>query len=212
MDVGANELLAAAGLRRGSRFCVVGCPPCQSFSKLADTRGVGAARDPRSRLVSKFAALVTEMRRAAAVFENVSWMASGPGRAFSDECPAMMEEAGYRTAHGVVNASLAGIPQNRKRIIAVSVKKRLLNARRARLLDAFHGMGGEEAAPSATHCRACRRCGRGRGHGGIRCTLPASTGIGLPRSYGTCLRTGGAGKTYRAACGWIATRGWAAAR
>ena len=141
MDVGAAELLAAAGLRRGSRFCVVGCPPCQSFSKLADTRGAVAAQDPRSRLVSKFGELMADMRPAAVVFENVSWMASGPGRPFLDEYLDTMEGAGYRTSCGVLNASLAGVPQSRKRVIAVSVKKRLLDARRAALLDSFHETG-----------------------------------------------------------------------
>ena len=28
METEPREILAAAGLRRGSRFCIVGCPPC----------------------------------------------------------------------------------------------------------------------------------------------------------------------------------------
>ena len=141
MGVTGGDLLKSAGLRAGSRFCIVGCPPCQSFSKLSDTRGVNAADDPRSLLVSKFGGLVAEMKPSAVVFENVSWMASGPGRAFLDDYMSALSGAGYRTVHGVINASLAGIPQNRKRVIAVSVKKRLLNARRGALLDAFHDAG-----------------------------------------------------------------------
>lgn len=140
-----REMLRYAGLRRGSMFCMVGCPPCQSFSKLSDTSRVRAASDPRSQLVLKFGGLVTEMRPAAAVFENVSWMASGPGRVYLDEYLGMMAAAGYRTAHGVVNASLAGVPQNCKRVIAVSVKKRLLNAERTRLLDSFHDAERQDA-------------------------------------------------------------------
>lgn len=108
---------------------MVGCPPCQSFSKLSDTRGIDAAGDPRSRLVSKFGSLVEEMRPSAAVFENVSWMAGGPGKVFLDDYLETLAGAGYRTAHGVINASLDGVPQNRRRIVTVSVKRRLLNAR-----------------------------------------------------------------------------------
>ena len=141
-EVTGAEMLRVAGLRRGSKFCIVGCPPCQSFSKLSDTRGVDAAGDPRSRLVSKFGGMVAEMRPSAAVFENVAWMANGPGRVFLDDYVGMLDGAGYRTVHGVVNASLAGVPQNRKRVIAVSVKRRLLDARRAAMLDAFHDAGG----------------------------------------------------------------------
>lgn len=138
MEVTGGEMLRNAGLRRGSAFCVIGCPPCQSFSKLSDTSGVSAVSDPRSRLVSKFGRLVTEMKPSAVIFENVSWMANGPGRVFLDDYTSMLEGSGYYTVPGVVNASSAGIPQNRKRIIAVSVMRRLLNPRRTALLDAFH--------------------------------------------------------------------------
>ena len=141
MKVTGGEMLRAAGLLRGSKFCMVGCPPCQSFSKLADTRGVDAASDPRSRLVSKFGSLVAEMRPSAAVFENVAWMAGGPGRAFLDDYIGMLDGVGYRTVHGVVDASRVGVPQRRKRVIAVSVKRRILDRGRVALLDAFHDMG-----------------------------------------------------------------------
>ena len=151
MGVTGGEMLRAAGLRRGSRFCMVGCPPCQSFSKLSDTRGVDASADPRSRLVSKFGSMVAEMRPSAAVFENVAWMAGGPGRAFLDDYIRTLDGAGYRTVHGVVDASQAGVPQSRKRVIAVSVKRRLLNARRAARLDAFH-----EAGDRCGGCRTVR--------------------------------------------------------
>ena len=144
MDATGAEMLRAAGLRRGSRFCIVGCPPCQSFSKLSDTRGVGAAVDPRSRLVSKFGSLVAEMGPSAVVFENVAWMWNGPGRAFLDEYVSTLDGAGYRTVPGRVDASRAGVPQNRKRVIAVSVKRRLLDAGRAALLDRFHDTGRAE--------------------------------------------------------------------
>ena len=144
-DATGAEMLRAAGLRKGSRFCMVGCPPCQSFSKLSDTRGVGAADDPRSRLVSKFGSMVDEMRPSAVVFENVAWMLNGPGKAFLDEYIAILDGAGYRTVPGTINASQAGVPQNRKRVIAVSVKRRLLDARRAGLLSEFHSVGRAES-------------------------------------------------------------------
>lgn len=143
MDATGAEMLRIAGLRRGSRFCMVGCPPCQSFSKLSDTTGVGAASDPRSRLVSKFGSLVDEMRPSAVVFENVAWMASGPGKVFLDGYIGALEGAGYRTVTKTINASQMGVPQNRKRVIAVSVKERLLDAGRAALLDKF-----DEAEPA----------------------------------------------------------------
>lgn len=89
-------------------------PACQSFSKLSDTRGVDAAADPRSRLVSNLGSLLVETRPSAAVFENVPWMASGPGRAFLDAYIGVLGGAGCRTVRGVVDASRAGAPHSRR--------------------------------------------------------------------------------------------------
>lgn len=156
MDAEPAEMLAAAGLRRGSRFCVVGCPPCQSFSKLSDTRGVHALDDPRSALVSKFGRLVAEMMPAAVVFENVPRMASGPGRVFLDGYIGTLDGAGYRTVHGVVDASRVGVPQSRRRVIAVSVRKSLLNGRRAALLGKFHAAEPRAAGTVRSALRGLR--------------------------------------------------------
>lgn len=53
---------------------MVGCPPCQSFSKLSETRGISATKDPRSKYVKKFANLAEEMKPAIVIFENVPWI------------------------------------------------------------------------------------------------------------------------------------------
>ena len=39
MKINGKQLLSKTNLRKGSKFCMIGCPPCQSFSKLSDTRG-----------------------------------------------------------------------------------------------------------------------------------------------------------------------------
>ena len=123
MAVSGKDLLRAGGLKKGGEFCVVGCPPCQSFSSLADTRGKSEMFDVRSGYVRKFASLVVEMMPLAVVFENVQGMMGGSGRKFFDEYVDALREAGYDTRHEVVNAADFGVPQNRKRVIAVSVRK-----------------------------------------------------------------------------------------
>ena len=80
MDVSGKDLLRKGGLRKGGMFCVVGCPPCQSFSSLADTRGTSEMFYIRSGYVSKFAKLVVEMMPLAVVFENVQGMIGGSGK------------------------------------------------------------------------------------------------------------------------------------
>lgn len=71
-----------------------GLPACQSFSKLSGTRVVGAAGDSRSRPVSRFGGPAAEMLPSATVFEDVSWMAGGPGRAFLDGYVGTLDGAG----------------------------------------------------------------------------------------------------------------------
>ena len=138
MKVTGREILKKAGLKKGSRFCVVGCPPCQSFSKLSDTRRVDTLRDPRSRFVEKFAELIIEMMPAAVVFENVWWMAHGPGRKFFVCYLETLEKNGYHTKHGIVNARDFGVPQSRRRVVAVSIRKELLDKGRLGRLDDFY--------------------------------------------------------------------------
>lgn len=123
MDVSGKDLLRAGGLRKRGRFCVVGCPPCQSFSSLAGTRGTDEMLDVRSGYVRKFAKLVVEMMPLAVVFENVQGMMGGVRRKFFEEYKAILDGAGYLTHHKVVNAADFGVPQNRKRVIAVSIRK-----------------------------------------------------------------------------------------
>ena len=123
MDISGKDLLRAGGLKKGGSFFVVGCPPCQSFSTLADTSGTAKMFGVRSEYVRKFARLVVEMMPLVVVFENVQGMVIGSGREFFDEYVAALRAAKYQTRHEVVNAADFGVPQNRKRVIAVSVRE-----------------------------------------------------------------------------------------
>ena len=162
MGTAPTEVLAAAGLRRGSRFCVVGCPPCQPFSKLSDTTGTSARADPRSRFVEKFADLAAAMKPAAVVFENVPAIASGPGREFLEKYVGSLDGAGYRTAYGVVDASAVGVPQSRRRVVAVSVRRGLLTRGRAAMLETFHKIDVSRPATVRSAVAGLRRLRRGQ--------------------------------------------------
>ena len=137
MDVSGKDLLRKGGLRKGGMFCVVGCPPCQSFSSLADTRGTSEMFYIRSGYVSKFAKLVVEMMPLAVVFENVQGMIGGSGRKFFDEYVTTLTDVGYETCHAVVNAADFGVPQNRKRVIAVSVRNDAIKKKTMNEIDGF---------------------------------------------------------------------------
>ena len=126
IEISGRVLLRSSQIRKGERFVMVGCPPCQSFSSLADTKGVDTLNDPRSKYVQKFAELVKEMVPACVVFENVRGMISGPGKRFFKRYLSDMEKAGYKTRYGVLNTADYGVPQNRRRIVSISVKKKFL--------------------------------------------------------------------------------------
>ena len=138
LKVTANEILKKAKLKKGSKFCVVGCPPCQSFSKLSSTRGIDTLNDPRSKFVKKFTNLMIEMMPMTIVFENVPWMVIGPGKKFFNYYINKLEKAGYYTVCEIINASNLGIPQNRKRVVAISFRKKFLNKNKIKQLDNFH--------------------------------------------------------------------------
>lgn len=137
MKVSAKDLLTAANLNGGEKFCVVGCPPCQSFSKLSETSGIDPLSDPRSKYVNKFADLVVEMEPAAVVFENVSWLVKGPGKRFFEKYLRKLEKNGYVTFHRLINAADFGVPQNRIRVVAISIRKKFVNKRTEIELNEF---------------------------------------------------------------------------
>ena len=138
LKVNADEILKKAKLRKGSKFCVVGCPPCQSFSKLSSTRKIDTINDPRSKFVTKFAQLVVDMMPMAVIFENVSGMIHGPGKKFFNQYVNKLKKADYYTVYDIINAADIGIPQNRNRVVAISIRKKFLNRKKITQLDQFH--------------------------------------------------------------------------
>ena len=111
------QLLEAFGLGRGDVDVVVGCPPCQPYSSLHNTRGNGS-HDGLGTL-GAFARLVDEIRPLAVVLENVPGLASRP--LFSAYL-RKMSRLGYVSRYSVLNAVDYGVPQNRRRLVCVSIR------------------------------------------------------------------------------------------
>jgi len=94
---------------------IIGGPPCQGFSS-AGLRRVG---DDRNTLVSVFSQLVQMVRPKAFVFENVEGFLTGQDGQFLFELLGPLVETGYRIHLRKINASNYGIPQHRKRVVAI---------------------------------------------------------------------------------------------
>lgn len=127
-ETDGKGLLRLAGLRTAPDL-ISGGPPCQGFS----SAGSRLAQDRRNSLVGKFARLVAEVRPRAVLFENVEgFLTTGDG-AFVLELLDPLVEAGYRIHLRKVNVANFGVPQHRKRVIAMGC------------------LGADPVFPEATH-------------------------------------------------------------
>ena len=98
---------------------LVGCPPCQGFSRMRNTHLPGAGDDPRNRLVYAYVRAVRALRPRVVVFENVPWMARTRGGGYLRDLVTLLSKLGYRLTWGILDAADYGVPQHRKRLIVV---------------------------------------------------------------------------------------------
>ncbi|WP_420614776.1 DNA cytosine methyltransferase [Candidatus Palauibacter sp.] len=94
---------------------VVGGPPCQGFSSAGQRR----RGDARNTLVGGFARFVAHLRPAVFVFENVEGFLTAEGGSRVIELLDPLVTAGYRIHLRKINAANFGVPQHRKRVIAI---------------------------------------------------------------------------------------------
>ena len=93
--------------------------PCQGFSHA----GKKNPKDPRNQLYKQFVRATRETRPLYILGENVKGLEtmkeSSDGRLILDSIKSDFEAIGYSTTHKVVEATVFGVPQKRKRIIIV---------------------------------------------------------------------------------------------
>ena len=117
---------------RGDIDLLVGGPPCQPFS----TGGKRlAAEDPRNGFPQYVRAL-KELSPQAFVLENVAGVVAGGRRSYWDGIVSAIERLGYEVTWSVLNAADYGVPQSRKRLVALGCRSGVV-----RLPDPTHGPG-----------------------------------------------------------------------
>jgi DNA (cytosine-5)-methyltransferase 1 len=109
------EQCVTSGIELPRCDVLAGGPPCQGFS----SAGLRKSDDERNSLVSVFATLIAEHRPKAFVFENVEGFLTGSNGKFVLEFLEPVIEAGYRVHLRKVNAANYGVPQHRKRVVAI---------------------------------------------------------------------------------------------
>lgn len=118
-EVSRDTIAKVAGVAVGETAVVVGCPPCQGFSthRLKDS----GAGDPRNELVDVFADHVLALQPPFFVFENVPGLlrqSASPWPVVRDR----LEQNGYRVIDGTLESADYGVPQRRKRLVALGCR------------------------------------------------------------------------------------------
>jgi len=115
--VKAAGILAECGLKRGQLDCLIGGPPCQSFSHNNHQR---SATDARARLFEDYLRLVRGLRPKTLVMENVPGILSIDDGSVIEEIAAALGKIGYATTYRVLSAEEFGTPQVRRRVFIVA--------------------------------------------------------------------------------------------
>jgi DNA (cytosine-5)-methyltransferase 1 len=94
---------------------VVGGPPCQGFS----TSGKRSLDDPRNQLVVSYLDAIEIAKPKVFLMENVSGFTTFQDGKLLEEVKLRAESMGYQVKTAIVQASIVGVPQRRRRFIMI---------------------------------------------------------------------------------------------
>lgn len=129
-EITARDVLDLTGLDVGELDVFEGSPPCSAFST-AGIREKGWGRvknysDGKAQRVDdlffEWARLVEGLQPKAIVAENVPGLIRGAAKGYFKQIVAELRRIGYRVGARVLDASLLGVPQARKRLIFVGFR------------------------------------------------------------------------------------------
>ncbi len=100
---------------------ICGGPPCQGFS-LAGYRN---ADDPRNQMFRHFVDIVSKVNPKVVVFENVEGLLSFQNGETYRNIISLFSELGYEAEGRLLHAVRYGVPQKRKRVIILCIRKDL---------------------------------------------------------------------------------------
>lgn len=112
------ETLKSAGVKKIN--LITGGVPCQGFSRANRKHNDD---DERNFLFRDYMKIAEAFQPDYLIVENVSGMQTTAGGKFVEEILGSMEELGYSSTVKLLNAADYGVPQIRKRIIFVGIKR-----------------------------------------------------------------------------------------
>jgi len=104
---------------RGRVELVYGGPPCQPFS----SGGLRKSDADDRNMIPEFVRAVREIRPEAFVMENVPGLATGDRSSYLARVVEELEDLGFRVSWEVLNAPDFGVPQKRRRLFVVGLRK-----------------------------------------------------------------------------------------
>ena len=125
---------------------IIGGPPCQAYSVAGRVRDEkGMEDDYRNFLFEHYLAIVDRYQPDLFIFENVPGILSAAphGKKVADIIPEEFSKKGYEITKNlkgaIVNAADYNVPQNRKRVILVGVRRKSFeNVDIQKMLDEFY--------------------------------------------------------------------------
>jgi DNA (cytosine-5)-methyltransferase 1 len=113
----AKVLLRDLGIKKGELGCLIGGPPCQSFSYNNHHR---SASDERARLFDHYLQIVAALRPIALVMENVPGMLTIGDGSILREIEDRLGRLGYSCEVRVLFSEDFGVPQARRRVFVIA--------------------------------------------------------------------------------------------
>lgn len=101
---------------------IIGGPPCQSWSEAGALRGI---KDKRGQLFFDFIRILEEKQPKFFLAENVSGMLASRHSEALQNIKEMFQNAGYNLSFQLLNASDYNVPQDRKRVFFIGIRKDL---------------------------------------------------------------------------------------
>ena len=99
---------------------IIGGPPCQSWSEAGSLRGI---EDKRGQLFFDFIRIIKDKQPKFFLAENVSGMLAPRHSEALKNIQDLFRDCGYNLSFELLNSSDYGVPQDRKRVFFVGIRK-----------------------------------------------------------------------------------------
>jgi DNA (cytosine-5)-methyltransferase 1 len=115
------KLLSGCGLEPGELDCLIGGPPCQSFSYNNHAR---SATNHRAKLFRQYLRIVRRLNPKTLVMENVPGMLTIGNGKIVKEIKKKLAALGYECCFKILFAEDFGVPQTRRRVFMIATRLR----------------------------------------------------------------------------------------